>query len=150
MIKPLKRNEVTVDTWKKYISAENKAHDEIVKAGYSPQGWDAKSNTKVILRITNPHTNSERVEYQYYKTWQDAAIKLCGETYLGGQNKMIKIDMWYGDSVADADNVDVFFNDLDCKYRGNIYRAGKIIGDYVCADTKELEKVFPHLAFKAG
>ena len=60
---------------------------------------------------------------------------------------MIKIDMWYNDKPTDADNVDVFFNDLDCKYMGNIYKAGKIIGDYVCTDTKELEKVFPQLVF---
>ena len=60
---------------------------------------------------------------------------------------MIKIDMWYNDKPTDADNADVFFNDLDCKYRGNMYKAGKIIGDYVCTDTLELEKAFPQLVF---
>ena len=60
---------------------------------------------------------------------------------------MIKIDMWYNDKPTDADKIDVFFNDLDCKHRGNIYKAGKIIGDYVCTDSTELEKVFPQLIF---
>ena len=60
---------------------------------------------------------------------------------------MIKIDMWYNDKPTDADNVNVFFYDLDCEYRGNIYKAGKIIGDYVCTDSTELEKVFPQLVF---
>ena len=60
---------------------------------------------------------------------------------------MIKIDMWYNDKPTDADQIDVFFYDLDCEYRGNIYKTGKIIGDYVCTDSTELEKVFPQLVF---
>ena len=60
---------------------------------------------------------------------------------------MIKIDMWYNDKPTDADKIDVFFYDLDCEYRGNIYKAGRIIGDYVCTDSTELEKAFPQLAF---
>lgn len=60
---------------------------------------------------------------------------------------MIKIDMWYNDKPTDADKIDVFFYDLDCKHRGNIYKAGRIIGDYVCTDSTELEKVFPQLVF---
>ena len=60
---------------------------------------------------------------------------------------MIKIDMWYNDKPTNADKIYVFFYDLDCEYRGNIYKAGKIIGDYVCTDSTELEKVFPQLVF---
>lgn len=39
----------------------------------------------------------------------------------------IHIDMWYGDDVNVADGIDVYFNDLNCKYRGNIYKNGKMI-----------------------
>lgn len=60
---------------------------------------------------------------------------------------MIKIDMWHGDKKEDADKIDIFFYGLDCEYRGNIYKAGKAIGDYSCNDSVELEKAFPQLVF---
>jgi hypothetical protein len=59
--------------------------------------------------------------------------------------KDIHIDMWYGDDVSVTDGIDVSFNDLDCKYRGNIYKNGRMIGDYVCDDSVTLEKVFKGL-----
>ena len=39
--------------------------------------------------------------------------------------KDIHSDMWYGDDVSVADGIDVSFNDLDCKYRGNIYKTAE-------------------------
>jgi len=63
---------------------------------------------------------------------------------------MIKIDMWYGDSHTDADKIDVAFYPSDGQYRGNIYKDGKIIGDYTCNDSVELEKSFNHLRFNWG
>lgn len=60
---------------------------------------------------------------------------------------MIKINMWHGDKKEDADRIDIFFSDLDCVYRGNIYKAGKMIGDYSCTDSLEIEKAFPQLSF---
>lgn len=65
---------------------------------------------------------------------------------------MIKFDMWYGDKHTEADKIDIafypqgFYTD-GSEYRGNIYRAEKCIGDYVCTDCEELEKAFPQLAF---
>lgn len=66
---------------------------------------------------------------------------------LGDGNSMINIDMWYGDDHKKADKIDITFCDLDCVYRGNIYINGKIIGDYTCNDSLELEKAFPQLSF---
>ena len=60
---------------------------------------------------------------------------------------MVKIDMWYGDSPTEADKIDIEFYDLDAEYRGNIYKNGKIIGDYSCKSSIELEKAFPQLQF---
>lgn len=60
---------------------------------------------------------------------------------------MINIDMWYGDDHKKADKIDIIFYDLDCEYRGNIYIGGKIVGDYICNDSLELEKSFPQLTF---
>ena len=56
---------------------------------------------------------------------------------------MINIDMWYGDSHKEADKIDITFYPNDGKYRGNIYIGGKIVGDYICNDSVELEKNFP-------
>lgn len=59
----------------------------------------------------------------------------------------VNIDMWYGDKVADADMIDISFCDLDSVYRGNIFKAGKIIGDYATTDSVALEDAFPQLSF---
>lgn len=53
---------------------------------------------------------------------------------------MIDIDMWYGDDCKEADKIDVVFYPNACQYRGNIFKNGKIIGDYACNDSIELEK----------
>lgn len=60
---------------------------------------------------------------------------------------MTKIDMWYGDSYAKADKIDITFYPNEGLYRGNIYKDGKIIGDYACNDSVKLEKTFGWLNF---
>lgn len=61
--------------------------------------------------------------------------------------KMINIDMWYGDDHKQTDKIDITFYPNEGKYRGNIYKDGKYISDYVCTDCLELEKSFPQLVF---
>ena len=51
------------------------------------------------------------------------------------------LDMWYGDSPRDADKIDIFFSDLDCIYRGNIYKNGRIIGDYFAKEAAQIENM---------
>ncbi len=60
---------------------------------------------------------------------------------------MINIDMWYGNSYTEADKIDVTFYPNDGEYRGNIYKEGKMIGDYACNDSVELENTFSQLDF---
>lgn len=60
---------------------------------------------------------------------------------------MIDIDMWYGDKSTEVDKLDIAFYPNEGKYRGNLYKDGKIIGDYVCDDSVSLEHKFPHLTF---
>lgn len=60
---------------------------------------------------------------------------------------MINIDMWYNNDHLEADKITVTFYDMDAMYRGNIYKDNKIIGDYSCNDSVELEKAFPQLVF---
>ncbi len=60
---------------------------------------------------------------------------------------MINIDMWYGNSHKEADKIDVTFYPGDEEYRGNVYKDGKIIGDYACNDSVELENTFTQLKF---
>lgn len=64
-----------------------------------------------------------------------------------GVIKMINIDMWYGHKHTEADKIDVSFYPNDGEYRGNIYKNRKIIGDYTCNDSVELEKTFSQLNF---
>ena len=59
----------------------------------------------------------------------------------------INIDMWYGDKAEDVDNIDIFFSDVDCVYRGNCYIKGKPVGDYSATDSTKIEAAFPQLEF---
>lgn len=60
---------------------------------------------------------------------------------------MIFIDMWYDNAAAEADNVDIFFNDCNLRYEGNIYKDGQAIGDFTADSAQELEKAFPQFVF---
>lgn len=60
---------------------------------------------------------------------------------------MVKIDMWYGDAKEEADGISVTFYPNSGEYRGNIYKDGKMIGDYTCKSSVELEDAFPQLEF---
>lgn len=60
---------------------------------------------------------------------------------------MIKIDMWYRDKYTEADKIDIYFYPNDGEYRGNIYKNERMIGDYCCNDSMELEETFPQLIF---
>lgn len=59
----------------------------------------------------------------------------------------INIDMWYGDKKEDADKIDISFYPNDGKYQGNIWKDGRMIGDYACNDSVALGKIFPQLKF---
>lgn len=59
--------------------------------------------------------------------------------------RKLNIDMWYGNSISEADGIDVYFSDIDCIYRGNIYKDGRMIGDYSCTDSVTLENAFKGL-----
>ena len=52
----------------------------------------------------------------------------------------VHFDMWYGDKVTDASSIDCCFNDLDYKYRGNLYKNGRAIGDYVAESVQAVER----------
>lgn len=60
---------------------------------------------------------------------------------------MINIDMWYGDNYKEADAIDITFYPNSGEYRGNIYKDGKVIGDYTCTDSVKLENKFSQLEF---
>lgn len=60
----------------------------------------------------------------------------------------MKIDMWYNNNIAEVTKLDVFFSDMDCVYRGNIYIGEKCVGDYEADTLQEIEKKFPQLIFQ--
>lgn len=60
---------------------------------------------------------------------------------------MININMWYREDCKEADKIDITFYPNDGQYRGNIYIGEKIVGDYTCNDSVELEKAFSQLTF---
>lgn len=62
-------------------------------------------------------------------------------------NKRVQVDMWYGNAKEEADGISITFYPNSGEYRGNIYKDGKMIGDYTCESSVELEDAFPQLEF---
>lgn len=63
---------VSILQQREYITAENKAYDELVRKGYTPQGMDQKFKNVVIVKIENENTNKEKREWFYFENWQTA------------------------------------------------------------------------------
>ena len=63
---------------------------------------------------------------------------------------MVVIDMWYGDLASEAEKIDISFYPNEGRYRGNIYKGGRIVGDYWATCSIVLEKRFPQLIFNWG
>lgn len=68
----IKRNEATEEEWKSYIEHENKAYDELIKKGYTPQGIDKHFKNVDIVKIENENTNNERRSWFSFENWQTA------------------------------------------------------------------------------
>lgn len=50
------------------------------------------------------------------------------------------IDSWYGIFLAECDDYDAVWSDMDCIYRGNLYRNKKPVGDWSSEIFEEFEK----------
>lgn len=59
-----------------YLTAENKAYDNLIRKGYSPQGCDKNFEKVIVFKIFNPHTNDEKKDIYYFKDWQEADADL--------------------------------------------------------------------------
>lgn len=57
------------------------------------------------------------------------------------------IDMWYNDKLEDVNKITIAFSDIDCVYRGNLWKDNKIIGDFSTPDSMDLYKAFPWFDF---
>ena len=68
---------IAVNQQREFLEAENKAHDELVKAGFLPQGYDFKKKKNVVFKRENEHKRKEHTEVYYFDSWQEAKEKLC-------------------------------------------------------------------------
>lgn len=62
---------------REYIKAENKAHENLIKKGYTPQGADNGLKTVCVMKFEHPeHWNHpiKRGKYEvfHFKNWQEA------------------------------------------------------------------------------
>jgi hypothetical protein len=70
-------------------------HDKLIEAGYSPQGWDAKTDTVCVMKFKNPNEtwDTEGRKIYHFDSFTDAAENLIGitrkdfEKQRGGQNR---------------------------------------------------------------
>lgn len=52
----------------------------------------------------------------------------------------MKIDWWYKPEKIKECSMSILFYPNAGEYRGNFYKNGKPVGDFVCKDSVELEK----------
>ena len=62
---------------REYMIAENKAYDNLVKKGYTPQGIDKDFKSVCVMKFEHPEfwqhpVKREKCEVFYFKNWQEA------------------------------------------------------------------------------
>lgn len=72
---------VAVNKQKEYIKAENKAHDDLIQNGYTPQGADKGFKTICVMKFEHPEfwgnpAKRGKCEVYHFKNWQEAAESL--------------------------------------------------------------------------
>ena len=57
-------------------------HDKLIEAGYSPQGWDSKTDTVCVMKFKNPNKtwDTEGRKIYHFDSFTDAAENLIGIT----------------------------------------------------------------------
>lgn len=60
------------------IKKENAAYDELIAAGYQPQGRNSKGKC-AVFRISNEHRNNEVQKTWAFDSWQGAADYLINK-----------------------------------------------------------------------
>lgn len=55
---------------------------------------------------------------------------------------MINLNMWYNDDPNTIDSITYTFYANDGQYRGNLFKAGRIVGDYTADNSVDIEKRF--------
>ena len=61
---------------RKYIEAENNAHDKLAQNGFLPSGRTKDFKKVVVFKIKNENKNNEVKEVFCFDSWQEAAEKL--------------------------------------------------------------------------
>lgn len=51
----------------------------------------------------------------------------------------LRVDLWYGDKLSDADSFDFSWSDIDCVYRGNIFIGDMPIGDFTAKSIQFMD-----------
>lgn len=74
-----REKDVCIMNQRDYLSAENRAYDDLVRAGFYPQGYDFKTNKNLVFRIENIHTSEEVKEAYYFEDWQQARDALVSK-----------------------------------------------------------------------
>ncbi len=72
---------VAVNKQREYINAENKAYDDLIKSGYTPQGADEGFKTVCVMKFEHPEFYNNPVkrgkcDVYHFKNWQEAAETL--------------------------------------------------------------------------
>lgn len=57
----------------------------------------------------------------------------------------MNFDFWYGDKLEDVTGATVTFYSNDGIYKGNIYKDGKVIGDFSCKDSVVIAETFSEI-----
>lgn len=71
-------DDISVYKQREYINSENKAYDDLVKSGYTPQGADKGFKTVCVMKFEHPEfwenpVKRGKCEVFHFRNWQEAA-----------------------------------------------------------------------------
>lgn len=71
---------VSVNQQREYLTAENESHEELIKSGYLPQGYDLKKKKIVVFKREKEHLSNEHTDVYYFDSWQEEKKIYVNET----------------------------------------------------------------------
>ena len=98
---------------REYMQAEHKAYEELVKAGYLPQGYDFKTKDIVVFKRINEHKRDEHTDVMHFKDWQHAKDCLI--------DKLVKTTDYFNITTEEAGKI---INGSDTREEAKVLDSG--------------------------
>lgn len=113
-----------------YLEAENKAYDNLVKAGFLPQGYNFKKKKVCVLKGENEHKNNMHTEVYLFENWQETMETLYNEITTLNNSKNVLWNDTIAKEMINNFYMDYFTN-IKCPLNVNKQNYGESTNGYI-------------------